>query len=287
MADRLKLQAPAKVNLGLSVLGKRADGYHDILSVFQAVSWYDEVTVELAGRDIELTCSDPGLPNGPRNLIWRAADVARQRFGVDAGVSIHLDKRIPVGAGLGGGSSDAAAVLRALKTLWGDEHDVGEWLEICSTIGSDVPFFWRCGTAVVEGRGERVRPLGARENLAMVVAFPAVHVNTAWAYDLLRAPYGESSEYRSRVRALADGAMGLAEFCGRLDNTFQAPVEHEHPEVGRLRLCLIEAGATTALMSGSGSSVFGIFPDRPSALDALGRLSADVSAREVACVGPT
>jgi 4-diphosphocytidyl-2-C-methyl-D-erythritol kinase len=275
MVSEISTRAPAKVNLGLSVLGRRADGFHDILSVFQAISWYDEIRLMPNDRQLEMECSDPDLPTGPGNLAWRAAEAAKERFGIDSGVTIHLEKRIPVGAGLGGGSSDAAAVLRGLAQMWSIDAEEDEWLDVCAEIGSDVPFFWRGGTAVVSGRGEVVDWLPSQKSLTLVVALPTVRVATAWAYGQLSQPFPDSSAYRRRVEALATGSIDLPTLCEKIGNDFQEPIEDVHPEIGRLRIDMLEAGARTSLMSGSGSAVFGVFEDGAAAESAADRLGTD------------
>lgn len=273
MPDSLRLDAPAKLNLGLIILARRPDGYHDLLSVFQAISWTDTIALAPSSDGaIHLTCTDPDLPSGPENLVWRAAELVRRAFDVSCGVTIHLEKRIPSGAGLGGGSSDAATTMRGLAHLWGIEASEATWLDLCAQIGSDVPFFWHSGTAIVEGRGERVTPLPTQEPLTFVVAVPPVHVSSAWAYRQLAPPFPDASEYRARVKALRRGDMPLSEFCRKLDNTFQPIVEQHYPEVRETRERLLALGATTALMSGSGSAVFGVFSDAGDARQAVDRL---------------
>ena len=287
MSDKIHTAAPAKVNLGLAVLGRRPDGYHDLLSVFQAVSWSDEITLTPSGHGITLTCSAPELPVGPENLVWRAAELVRSHFRIQQRVAIHLEKRIPHGAGLGGGSSDAAATMRGLADLWGIGADVDEWLGLCAQIGSDVPFFWRGGTAVVEGRGERVTPLPPQEDVPMVVAVPPVQVSTSWAYGQLRPPFPDSSAYRERVRLLAEGAISLRAFCVSLSNDFEPVIERALPAIRDVRTRLADAGAVAAVMSGSGAAVVGVFAEQDDARRALQALHGDIVARQVSCVPST
>jgi len=269
----LHLEAPAKLNLGLLILGRRPDGYHDLVSVFQTISWTDAIALAPADEEIHLTCSDPALPTGPENLVMRAAAIVRRTFGITCGVTIHLEKRIPTGAGLGGGSSDAAATMRGLALLWEIEAEEETWLGLCARIGSDVPFFWRGGTAIVEGRGERVTPLAEQERLTFVVAVPPVHVSTLWAYGQLSPPFSDASEYRTRVEALRRSDLSLSEFCRKLESTFQPVVERHYPQVRETRERLLALGATSALMSGSGSAVFGVFEDEQKANEATERLA--------------
>ena len=278
MAAVLHLTAPAKLNLGLSVLGLRPDGYHDLLSVLQTISWADTLTLAPADVGIRLTCSRADLPSGPENVVWRAAELVRTTHGLSCGVEIHVEKRIPAGAGLGGGSSDAAATMRGLARLWNIEVGDEEWLKLCAQVGSDVPFFWYGGTAIVEGRGERVTPLPKQEPLVFLVAVPEVRVSTPWAYRQLVPPFADARAFQDRVEALRNGHVALSEFCRVLTNDFQPLVERHFPVVRETREALLNAGATSALMSGSGSAVFGVFEDRRSADHALAALQPGLTA---------
>jgi len=287
--ERITISAPAKINLGLAVTGRRSDGFHDLISVFQTVSWSDELEFTEADG-LSLSCSDSDLPAGPDNLVWRAADLVRKRFGIRSGVHMHLHKSIPWGAGLGGGSSDAAATLRGLAKLWCIETDESVWLDLCAELGSDVPFFLRGGTAVVTGRGEHVEPLPVTRDFsprAFVVAVPPVTVSTPWAFRVLAShfagTYPDACEYRKYVDALRNATLTLRAFCERLDgwNTFQSVVETHHPEIADVRRRLSDAGALVALMSGSGSAVFGVFATASDADRALASLGAGVRAMRV------
>ncbi len=290
--ERITISAPAKINLGLVVTGRRSDGFHDLISVFQTVSWSDELEFTEAD-DLSLSCSDSSLPVGSDNLVWRAADLVRERFGIQSGAHIHLHKSIPWGAGLGGGSSDAAATLRGLAKLWRIEADESVWLDLCAELGSDVPFFLRGGTAVVTGRGEYVEPLPITRDsspLAFVVAVPPVTVSTPWAFRALAShfagKYPDAREYREHVKAFRDGTLTLRAFCERLNgwNTFQSVVEAHHPEIVDVRHRLSDTGALVALMSGSGSAVFGVFESATDADRALASLDVGVKAMRVASI---
>lgn len=284
MPTSVRLEAPAKLNLGLAILSQRPDGYHDLLSVFQAITWADTVEVASIDEGIHVGCSDPGLPTGRENLVWQAADLVRRSFRISSGVDIRVDKRIPAGAGLAGGSSDAAATMRGLARLWDIPAGDEAWLTLCAQIGSDVPFFWKGGTAIVEGRGERVTPLRERGSLAFVVAVPPVQVSTAWAYRQVSPPFPAASAYRRRVEALRRGEMNLSEFCRRLENTFQHVVEQHYPVVRDVRESLLASGATSALMSGSGSAVFGVFDSDDRARSAAQSVEETVGGRAMGTV---
>ena len=187
-AEKLTVPAFAKINLGLRVLGRRPDGYHEISTVFQTISLHDTLTFETApGGQLELVCTDTEIPSDETNLVLRAASALRERFGVTSGARVGLEKVIPAGGGLGGGSSDAAITLAALATLWGVETDAGELAEIGSRLGADVPFFLTGGTALGTGTGTDIRPLADAPKMHLCVVTPDVRVSTAEAYGALGA----------------------------------------------------------------------------------------------------
>ncbi len=253
-------RAYAKINLGLKVLGRRPDGYHEVLTVMQTVDLYDEVTLEEA-EGISLTCSDPDLPEGPENIAHRAAEGFLRTFGIPEGVRIHLTKRIPAGAGFGGGSSDAAAVLRGLCRLYGVRPKPGELEALASSLGSDVPFLLRPGTAVARGRGEILRYIAWPFDVFYVLVHPGFGISTKWAYeeaDKILLTSGD--EYFNLVSLLENGAPPRNPW-GMLENDFSSLVEREHPQVRRLLRRLEEEGAFVALLSGSGSGTFGVFSE--------------------------
>lgn len=253
-ARRLVLRTAAKVNLTLEVLGKRADGYHEIATVMQAVDLSDRITLDDAD-DVELRSSGVEVPTDARNLALRAAVALRQAAGVRSGVRITLDKRIPVAAGLGGGSSDAAGVLVGLNRLWRLRWPLERLEGVATTLGSDVPFFLRGGTALATGRGEKVEPLRGR-SLALVLVNPKFPVSTAEMYGRLTpAMYSDGGA----TRALA-GSLGrsTARVAASLYNGMQAAAAGVFPQIAQMRAALLAAGALGALMSGSGPTVFGV-----------------------------
>jgi 4-diphosphocytidyl-2-C-methyl-D-erythritol kinase len=253
---RLALRAPAKVNLTLEVLGKRPDGYHEIATVMQAVDLFDRLTVETADV-ISLETSDPGLPTDDGNLVIRAARLLQEAAKNKEGARIRLDKQIPVAAGLGGGSSDAAATLWALNRIWGLRWSRARLAELGSRIGSDVPFFLGRGRAVGTGRGERLRGLTSTGGLALVLVNPNFPLSTAEVYG--RVPKGWSAEPQGTARMVealrSHNARGVA---AALTNTLEILVEPAVPMIGRMKAALLAAGALGAMMSGSGPTVFGL-----------------------------
>ena len=250
------LRTSAKVNLVLEVLGKRPDGYHELSTVMQAVDLFDRLTVETAGT-ITLETSEAALPTDDRNLVVRAARLLREAAGVDAGARIVLDKRIPVAAGLGGGSSDAAATLWGLNRLWGLRWRRERLVELAVKLGMDVPFFLGRGRALGTGRGEVLRPLPGVGGYAMVLVNPGVGLSTQEVYG--RVPQGWRAEAEGTRRMLdalkKRSGTGVA---AALTNHLERWVEPAMPVIGHMKAALMAAGALGATMSGSGPTVFGL-----------------------------
>jgi 4-diphosphocytidyl-2-C-methyl-D-erythritol kinase len=249
------LHAGAKVNLVLEILGKRDDGYHEIATVMQAVDLSDRVVLESADR-LELRTSDPALPIDATNLALRAALALAKSAGIDRGARITIDKRIPVAAGLGGGSADAAAVLVGLNRMWGLRWPLARLADLAVELGMDVPFFLHGGAALGTGRGEHLEPVEGMP-LALVLVNPGFAISTAEAYRAVSAGlYTDGSRAQAMARALA-GRM-QAGVARSLYNALEAAVAPAHPEIGRMTATLVAAGALGAAMSGSGATVFGI-----------------------------
>ena len=276
MHESIRISAPCKINLHLRVLRRRADGFHNIESVFQLVSLADELTVSVSGSEGESRVLSPLMELPPVNTVSRAIELFRAETGISSGIAVDLEKRVPAGAGLGGGSSDAAATLIALDHLFETELSRVALDAMAAKIGSDVPFFLSGGAAIVEGRGERVTPIPARDDLYGVLIWPGVHSSTAEAYGLVdawQAAHGDQGAAWPAVSELADRYHGpIADW--RFANSFTAPLEARYPAIQETRLALVASGAVFAEMSGSGSSVFGLFADRQTADNAYVSLSA-------------
>lgn len=257
MVRLLSELAPGKINLFLRVVGRRPDGFHQLDSVFIPISFHDRIAIELRparAASIALRCDRAGLPLDERNLAVRAARAFMSEFSIAAEASIDIHKEIPVGAGLGGGSSDAGAVLRMMAALCRVEA-AERLLELALAIGADVPFFIDPRPARIGGIGERIAPLGPLPRLDLVLAVPRFEVSTAEIFRAL-APEGWSGPANDTdLEALASGAISPALLVNDL-----APVAiARYPEIGMLRTALLEAGARGAAMTGSGGAVFGIF----------------------------
>lgn len=257
--------ARAKINLGIKVLGLRPDGYHEICSIMQCVDLADRLSFWEADED-RLTCTDPELPSGSDNLVLQAVEVFHQYLGdKPKSFHIHLEKRIPVGAGLGGGSADAAATLRALNRLQGMPFGEDILRQMAARLGSDVPFLIAGGTALVRGRGEVFEPLQWKGSVWYVLVYPEVAIRTAWAYQQLSPSLTTDTPYVRFINSLSGGCVYRDALIEVLENDFQPVVERVYPIVADLRSYLDLAGARASSMSGSGSTVYGIFDDRNAA----------------------
>ncbi len=262
--------APAKVNLTLRILGKRVDGYHDIERLVQKVNIYDRITlVATSDGEISLECDDPDLPVNSSNLAVRAAELLRESVGMRRlGTRIKLEKRIPHGAGLGGGSSDAAAVLMGLDRIWNLSLNRERLLEIGESLGSDVPLFLCPSPSLIRGRGEIVEPSSVRINAVYVVVYPDISVSTQWAYSNFRLTKTSGKYTISELSKGEGGELNPESWRGFLVNDLEVCVIEHYPQVMYCKEVLTRQGARTSLMSGSGSAVFGLFSDRDSALSA-------------------
>jgi 4-diphosphocytidyl-2-C-methyl-D-erythritol kinase len=283
-AEKITLPAFAKINLGLRVAGRRADGFHEIVTVFQTITLHDNLTFEARPDEgLELSCSDPDIPVDESNLVRRAAFALREHFGVRRGARVGLEKVIPAGGGLGGGSSDAAITLTALARLWEIETGVRELAEIGARLGADVPFFLTGGTALGTGTGTDIRPLADASKMHLVVVTPGVGVSTAEAYKALGAPALTKPETVANLFVSRTEADFPDSLCDVMSNDFEAVVVRLHPEIGRARDRVAETGARRAMLSGSGSSVYGVFDSEGKAERAREALKTEDGWRVSAC----
>ena len=253
--------AYAKLNLTLDVLGKREDGYHDLQSVMQTISIRDDIEIDVGtGKPWRLLCSVEGLPTDETNLAWKAAEVFCRTLKKDPqGLEIRIVKRIPFGAGMGGGSADAAAVLRALNRHYGEPLSVLALAELGAQVGSDVPFCVLCGTAMVEGRGERLRKLPDMPDCVFVVCKPDFSVSTPELYRKLdQTAIPLRPDNRAMESALLAGDLGAV--AENLCNVFDPVVTAEHLELNYIKSICHSYGALNQQMTGSGSAIFAIMP---------------------------
>jgi len=255
-------KAPAKLNLGLQIMGKRSDGFHDLISIFQTIDLYDNLIFDDAkkGQTI-LSCDDPELSCGTDNLVWRAVDVFRQKTGIDEGIKIHLKKQIPYGAGLGGGSSDAATVLSVLNRIWNARLSLDTLQDLGLQLGSDVPFFLQKGTALVKGRGEQLQYFSWRAEFTYVLVVPRFEIATGWAYANYKKALTEKGGYATFLDSVSLDAICVSGLLRHLRNDFLPLVLQTHPEVSQILTEFEKVGAGVASLSGSGSTLYGVFED--------------------------
>jgi 4-diphosphocytidyl-2-C-methyl-D-erythritol kinase len=259
----LEKQSGCKVNLLLNILGKRPDGFHELETVMHPVPVYDLLTLQRGGSGIQLTCSEPSLPTDSRNLVYRAAEAFLTTASIKDSVTLHLEKRIPLAAGLGGGSGNAATTLLGLNELFGNPLMPAQLEAIAASLGSDIPFFLQDKPALATGRGEKIQSLDffpALGGTALLLIHPGFGIATAWAYQQLakfpNALNGSPGRAQKLIALLrtADVKAAVAEF----HNSLEAPALEKYPLLALFQEFLRENGAAGTLMSGSGSTTFAI-----------------------------
>jgi 4-diphosphocytidyl-2-C-methyl-D-erythritol kinase len=256
---RVVVPAHAKINLCLEIVGRRVDGYHDLCTVVQSVTLADTLIVEQGPSGMTLEVEDPTIPSDATNLVWQAAEqLAASRKQTIPGTRIRLEKRIPAGAGLGGGSSDAAACLVALNRLWNVGLSIAELVQIAARLGSDVPYFLQGGTALLTGRGIVVTALPDLPKRPILLVYPGAPLTSREVYSQLTAPLtpGVKTASMTRFRPNADST---AEAWVRFGNDLAPHAKRLCPDIGVVEECLLAAGASAVGMTGSGSAVFGVF----------------------------
>lgn len=267
MAQSITLQAPAKVNYRLDVVGRRPNGYHDLRMIMQQVNLCDEISIRLVSQPgIRVTCGREGVPEGAENIAWKAARALLELAGHDQGVEVAIVKNIPVAAGLGGGSSDCAAVLLGLNELLGLQLSRERLMEIGVGLGADVPFFVFGKTALAEGIGELLSPLDKVPDAWVVLVNPNLPVSTAWVYQNLQLTQ------RDQLARLPNSFENVADLCAVLGNDLESVTIPAFPVIDEIKRSLIASGAAGALMSGSGPTVFGLFEDEAVARQAAAKL---------------
>ncbi len=287
----LEKQSPGKVNLLLNILGRRADGFHELETVFYPVRVFDRLRFARGGQGIELSCSVPDLPTDARNLVYRAAAAFLAAAGIRDGVRLDLEKNLPLAAGLAGGSANAATTLLGLNELFGGPLAPAQLHDIAASLGSDVPFFLQSQPALATGRGERLEPLEpfpALKGTALLLIYPGFGISTAWAYQQLarfpQALNGRPGRAQQLVALLrgADLATAAAEFY----NSLEAPALEKYPLLVLFQDFLRAHGAAATLMSGSGSTTFAVVPGLDAARDLAERFQAKFGAGNWVAVVP-
>jgi 4-diphosphocytidyl-2-C-methyl-D-erythritol kinase len=268
----LHLKAPAKVNYRLDVLNRRPDGYHELRMIMQRIDLCDDVVIDLTDDPgIRVTCGRQGVPDGPANIAWRAADSLLQMTDRQVGLDIAITKNIPVAAGLGGGSSDGATVLMGVNELLGLKFSDERLMDIGLKLGADVPFFIFKRSALAEGIGERLTPVSGLPPLWLVLVNPNIHVSTAWVYQNLQLT---TDKVPHIIPHLFNSIMDV---CAILANDLEKVTVKRFPVIGEIKKRLLNEGACGALMSGSGPTVFGIFSGEDGARHAARALAGESS----------
>jgi len=256
----ISLKAPAKVNYLLDVIRRRSDGYHDLRMVMQRVNLCDDITITLnKSPGITVRCGKIGVPDGPGNIAWKAARILLDLEGSDQGADISITKNIPVAAGLGGGSSDAASVLMGMNELLGLGLSDQKLMEIGVTLGADVPFFIFKQTALAEGIGEELSAMPAMPKAWVLLVNPGVPVSTAWVYKNLKLTN------RGELNRLPCSFETLEEVCAIFSNDLESVTIPEFPVIAEIKEAMLRHGALASMMSGSGPTVFGIYRDKVTA----------------------
>jgi len=270
--NELKLKAYAKINLALDVLSKREDGYHEIRTIMQTVDLYDIINIEKIEEDnIIVTTSSENIPTDNKNHAYIAASLLKERFGVKQGVRIHIEKNIPVSAGLAGGSTDAAAVLKGLNEIFELNLSEQQLMEIGREIGADVPFCLVGGTALCEGIGEKVIKLKSAPQMNILIAKPEVYVSTQAVYEALDlSKIKKRPNIEAMISAIEEG--NVKEIAKNLCNVLEVVTVNQYPVINRVKDIMRNNNALGTVMTGSGPAVFGIFGNKYNALKAAERL---------------
>ena len=254
---QLALKAPAKINYLLDVIRRRPDGYHDLRMIMQRVNLCDEIDITLNDTPgLSVTCGRQGVPDGPGNIAWKAARILLDMAGTGQGATISITKNVPVAAGLGGGSSDAASVLMGMNELLGLKLSDKQLIEIGVKLGADVPFFIFKQTALAEGIGEQLQAMPPMPPAWVLLVNPGVHVSTAWVYRSLQLTNQKT------LAMLPKFFDSIDNICQILSNDLEDVTIPAFPVIGDIKNRMLEMGASGAMMSGSGPTVFGLFRDR-------------------------
>lgn len=259
--DSIWINAPAKINIGLDVLRRREDGYHEVRMIMQSIRLYDRLTLtKTTEPGIQLTTNLSFLPVNKDNLVYRSAQLLMDEFNIEGGLSIHLEKRIPVAAGMAGGSTDAASCMLAMNDLYHLGLGKHQLMKRGVTLGADIPYCVLKGTALSEGIGEKLSTIPRTPDCFVLIAKPGIHVSTRWVYSNLvlddEMPHPDIDKMLQAMKK--KDLPGLASNLGNILETVTIPA---HPEIAEIKKCMLENGALGSLMSGSGPTVFGLYDD--------------------------
>jgi len=280
LMDKYSIKAYAKINLGLDVLGRLPDGYHEVKMIMQTVGIYDELTFEKSDKGIMVITDSGELPVNEDNLIYKAAKLLMQKYAIDAGIRVNLKKNIPIAAGMAGGSTDAAATLKGVNELFGLGCTEEELKEIGVKIGADVPYCVMGGTALAEGIGEKLTALRNAPQCVLLVAKPGINVSTKYVYEHLDALDSYvHPDIDGMVNAISAGDLdGIVR---RLGNVLEEVTIPAYPVINDIKRTMLDSNALGSMMSGSGPTVFGIYNDRKDAESAYGKIREDGLAGQI------
>ncbi|HZJ58372.1 MAG TPA: 4-(cytidine 5'-diphospho)-2-C-methyl-D-erythritol kinase [Clostridia bacterium] len=272
--ESICVRVHAKINLTLDVVGKRADGYHDVEMVMQSVNLWDEIVIRVTDGKIELDSNVKGLPKDERNIAWRATELLKAEFGIPQGAGIFIRKNIPIAAGMGGGSADCAGVLLGLNRLWNLNLGDGALKTLGKRLGADVPFCITGGTALAEGIGDILTPIASGTSIWLVIVRPDLRVSTGEVYGRLDLDYVEKRPNNKAMieHLIAGRVSGVAE---NLVNVLEGVTIPMHPQIAEIKSRLVDEGALGSLMSGSGPTVYGVFKDQSSARRAAKKMEKE------------
>lgn len=283
--EKYHIKAYAKINLGLDVVKRLPDGYHQVKMILQTVGIFDELTLEKADSGITLTTDAPGLSTGSDNLVCKAAELMREKYHITEGISIHLKKKIPIAAGMAGGSTDAAATMKGISRLFGLDAPLPQLMEYGVSIGADVPYCIMGGTALAEGIGDVLTALPPAPECVILVAKPDISVSTKYVYEHLDAAGLKSHPDIDGMRAAIE-VGSLQGILDRMGNVLETVTIPAHPVIDTIKRRMRELGAVNSLMSGSGPTVFGIFLEEQAAELAGIRLQREALAEQIFVTAP-
>jgi len=264
----ISLDAHAKINLSLDVLNKREDGYHNLRMIMQTIQLHDTISIHEIPSGVEIKCAAPYVPSNSSNIAYKAAEAMINNYKLDAGVRIEIDKKIPVAAGLAGGSTDAAAVLKGINTLFKLNIEQKELMQIGKAIGADVPYCIMGGTVLAEGIGEKLTPLTSLDNIPILLIKPRIGVSTAWVYKSLDL---DKVNNRPNTSMLIDALekKDIKYIAENMSNVLESVTIGKYPLIEKIKKSLLHKGAIGSMMSGSGPTVFGIFENQEKAMNAF------------------
>ena len=286
--NQMRLKALAKINLGLDVLRRKEDGYHEVKMIMQTIHLHDQIHIRKIEEDeIKIRTNLYYLPNNENNLAYKAAKMLKDEFHLPGGVSIHLKKVIPVAAGMAGGSSDAAAVLFGMNKMYGLKLSMQELMDRGVKLGADVPYCIMRGTALAEGIGEKLTKLPAMPKCHILIAKPPINVSTKFVYENLHANDMKPEDHPDvdiQIEALKEG--NLEKLVANMGNVLERVTVPEYPVINKLKQIMVDCGALGSMMSGSGPTVFGIFTDYTKAKDAYQKIQKSGLSKQIYLTEP-